>query len=84
MLDTLSTHTNSYCKIQVSGSQLRFYDDPDFPAEGLCTWDPDCTGNGYYSYTVDGSGLKCLYLVLRLWCFRWLRGHCPMYMQQRL
>ncbi len=58
MLDTLSTHTNSYCKIQVSGSQLRFYDDPDFPAEGLCTWDPDCTGNGYYSYTVDGSGLN--------------------------
>ena len=38
MLDTLSTHTNSYSKIQVNGNQLRFYDDPDLPADGLYNW----------------------------------------------
>ena len=38
MLDTLSTHTNSYSKIQVSGNQIRFYEDPDLPDEGLYTF----------------------------------------------
>jgi hypothetical protein len=38
MLDTLSTHTNSYSKLQVIGNQLRFYEDPDLPAEGLYNW----------------------------------------------
>lgn len=39
MLDTLSTHTNSYSKFQVNGNQVRFYADPDLPAEGIysCT-----------------------------------------------
>ena len=38
MLDTLSTHTNSYSKIQVTGNQLRFYDDPELPVDGLYNW----------------------------------------------
>jgi hypothetical protein len=38
MLDTLSTHTNSYSKIEISGNQLRFYDDPDLPEDGLYHW----------------------------------------------
>jgi len=38
MLDTLSTHTNSYFKVQVTGNLLRFYDDPDFPEDGLYNW----------------------------------------------
>ena len=38
MLDTLPTHTNSYSKVQVSGTQLRFYADPDFAGDGLYNW----------------------------------------------
>ncbi len=38
MLDTLSTHTNSYSKIQVTGNQIRFYEDPDLPGEGIYSW----------------------------------------------
>jgi len=38
MLDTLSTHTNSYSQIQVSGNQLRIFNDPDFTGDGLYTW----------------------------------------------
>ncbi|MCX6279443.1 MAG: hypothetical protein NT004_15300 [Bacteroidetes bacterium] len=38
ILDTLSTHTNSYSKIQVNGDQIRFYEDPDLPVEGIYTW----------------------------------------------
>lgn len=38
MLDTLPTHANSYFKVQVTGDQLRFYDDPDFPEDGLYNW----------------------------------------------
>lgn len=38
MLDTLSTHTNSYAKIQVNGDQVRIYDDPDFAGDGIYKW----------------------------------------------
>lgn len=38
MLDTLSTHTNSFAKIQVNGDQLRIYDDPDFTGDGIYKW----------------------------------------------
>ena len=38
MLDTLSTHTNSFAKIEVDGNQLRIFDDPDFAESGLYEW----------------------------------------------
>jgi hypothetical protein len=38
MLDTLSTHTNSYSQIQVSGNQLRIFNDPDFTGDGIYKW----------------------------------------------
>jgi len=49
MLDTLSTHTNSYSKVQVSGTQLRFYADPDFAGDGLYNWS---VNNGVLTLTV--------------------------------
>ena len=38
MLDTLSTHSNSFSKVEVSGSRLRIYSDPDFADDGTYDW----------------------------------------------
>ena len=49
MLDTLSTHTNSYAKVAVNGDQIRFYDDPDLPGDGIYKWS---AFNGVLTLTV--------------------------------
>lgn len=49
LIDTISTHTNSYAKIEVNGDQLRIYDDPDFTEEGTYQWS---VSGGILSFTV--------------------------------
>ena len=39
ILDTLSTHSNSFAKIAITGNQLRIYNDPDFAGDGIYTWE---------------------------------------------
>jgi hypothetical protein len=49
MLDTLSTHSNSFSKVEVSGSRLRIYNDPDFAGDGTYDWS---LGNGILTLSV--------------------------------
>ena len=52
LLDTLSTHTNSNFKFQVSGTLVRFYDDPDFSGDGQYQW---ATSDGILSLKMSSD-----------------------------
>lgn len=38
VLDTISTHSNSYGKVEITGSQMRFYDNPECESDGTYKW----------------------------------------------
>jgi len=38
VLDTLSSHTNSLVKFEITGNKMRVYNDPDIQEEGLYEW----------------------------------------------
>jgi|GEM_PF-3309953 len=53
ILDTLSTHTNSVGNYEIINDQLRWYDNPDCPEDGLYNW--SVTSNNLTLEAVDDA-----------------------------